>query len=157
MNTRFRSTVAGCALALAASVVFVSVAASQQPSGEQAIKYRQGVYKAILWNFGPMSQLAQGKIPYDAEKFEQQATRVAQLAPMLLEGYPEGSAEGAKTRAKPEIWTNMHQFRQLMQDMEAKAAALATVATQGDEDRSKAAFRDLAGACRACHDKFRSD
>lgn len=157
MKTRFRSTVAAGALALAASGAFISVASSQQPSAEQAIKYRQGVYKAILWNFGPMAQTSQGKTPYDAKKFEQQATRVAQLAPMLLEGYPDGSGEGAKTRAKPEIWTNMHEFRQLMQEMEAKAAALATVSTQGDEARSKAAFGELAAACKACHDKFRSD
>ena len=157
---RRRAGVAACLVAIAAAIAFTPLARSQNAppsSAEQAIKYRQSVYKVILWNFGPMAAVAQGKAPYDAEEFARHAERVAQMAPMLLEGYPEGSATGATTRAKPEIWSNVPEFRQLMTAMEGKAAALAAVAKGGDEEKAKAAFVELGGACKACHTKFRSD
>jgi cytochrome c556 len=147
------------AIALLAGLT-AALAQEKPPSkAEQAIKYRQSVYKVILWNFGPVAGMAQGKIPYDAAEFARRAERVATMAPMLLEGYPEGTASepGIKTRARPEIWENKAEFEKLMHDMENKTAALATVAREGDFDKSKAAFGDAAGACKACHEKFRTD
>jgi cytochrome c556 len=149
------------ALAIALLVGLTAALAQEKPpsKAEQAIKYRQSVYKVILWNFGPVAAMAQGKIPYDAAEFARRAERVATMAPMLLEGYPEGSANeaGIKTRARPEIWENKAEFEKLMHDMEEKTAALASVAKASDFDKSKAAFGDAAGACKACHEKFRTD
>jgi cytochrome c556 len=34
---------------------------------------------------------------------------------------------------------------------------MAQIAKQGDEAKSKAAFFDVANACKACHDKYRAD
>lgn len=141
-----------------AAVALHAQAETPPPSkAEQAIKYRQSVYKVILWNFGPIAGMAQGKIPYDAADFARRAERVATMAPMLLEGYPDGSATGVKTRARPEIWEHKDEFTQLMKDMEGKAAALATVARDGNFDTSKAAFLELGAACKACHEKYRTD
>lgn len=144
---------------IAISCVVLWAQAQEQPpsKAEQAIKYRQSVYKVILWNFGPIAGMAQGKIPYDAADFARRAERVATMAPMLLEGYPDGSATGVKTRARPEIWEHKDEFTQLMKDMEGKAAALATVARDGNFDTSKAAFLELGAACKACHEKYRTD
>jgi cytochrome c556 len=127
-----------------------------QTKEEQAIKYRQSVYKVILWNFGPMAGMAQGKVPYDATDFAKRAQRVATMAPMLLEGYPPGSGTGAPTRAKSEIWDNFDEFSKLMHAMEDKAAALADVAKEGNLEKSRAAVGELGDACKACHDKYRA-
>ena len=149
------------ALAIALLTGLTAALAQEQPpsKAEQAIKYRQSVYKVILWNFGPVAAMSQGKMPYDAAQFARHAERVATMAPMLLEGYPEGSATapGIKTRARPEIWQNMPEFTRLMRDMEEKTAALARVAKDGDFDKSKAAFGEAGAACKACHEKFRTD
>jgi len=142
---------------LAGTALHVQAQDAPPSKAEQAIKYRQSVYKVILWNFGPIAGMGQGKIPYDAADFARRAERVATMAPMLLEGYPPDSATGAKTRARPEIWEHMDEFTQLMKDMENQAATLATVSKDGDFERSKAAFFDLANACKACHDKYRTD
>jgi cytochrome c556 len=150
-----RATLVTLLATLAGSVV---QAQNAPPSkAEQAIKYRQSVYKVILWNFGPIAGMVQGKVPYDAAEFALHADRVATMAPMLLEGYPAGSARGATTRARAEIWDNMDEFGELMSDMQDKAATLASVAKGGDLDKSKAAFAQLADACKACHDKYRTD
>lgn len=127
------------------------------PTPEQAIKYRQGVYKVILWNFGPLGAVAQGKAAYDPDEFAKRATRVATMAPMLIEGYPPGSDTGAVTRAKPEIWSNMEEFRELMNAMVGKAADLSAAAQTRDEAQAKAAVGELGKACKACHDKYRKD
>jgi len=148
------------AVVLGAALVYVPETRAQgapAATAEQAIKYRQSVYKVILWNFGPMAAVVQGKAPYEAKEFERRAARVAEMAPMLIEGYPAGSATGATTRAKAEIWQNMDDFKQLMTAMENKATALATAAKSGDQAKSVAAFKDLGGSCKACHDKYRSD
>jgi cytochrome c556 len=126
---------------------------------ERAIKYRQSVYKVISWNVAPMAAVVQHKAPYDATEFARRASRVGLLAPMLMEGYTSASSnpEGVATRAKPELWNNMDDFRTLMDAMVQKAQALATMSQGGDEAASVAAFKDLYGACKACHDKYRSE
>jgi len=152
------SSALAAVLVALAGVVLHAQAQDKPPSkAEQAIKYRQSVYKVILWNFGPVAGMAQGKIPYDPADFARRAERVATMAPMLLEGYPEGSATGTTTRARPEIWEHMDEFTQLMKDMEGKAAALATISRDGDFEKAKAAFLELANACKACHEKYRTD
>lgn len=154
------AVLASGALLAAGAVGLIRDALSQNapsPTPEQAIKYRQSVYKVILWNFGPLGAVAQGKAPYEPEEFAHRAARVAQMAPMLLEGYPAGSDTGAVTRAKPEIWSNMDDFSQLMKNMVGKAAELADIAKEGDEAKSKAAVGQLGAACKACHDKYRTD
>ncbi len=151
------TTLAACALVF--SFVAMALRAQDAPpsKAEQAIKYRQSVYKVILWNFGPIAGMAQGKLPYDAAEFARRAERVATMAPMLLEGYPPESVSGAKTRARPAIWENMEEFTSLMKNMQAEAAELAAVAKAGDFEKSKGAFTELADACKACHEKYRTD
>jgi cytochrome c556 len=159
-TSAMRRTVLGIAIIAATGFAAHSLdgLAQERPptKEEQAIKYRQSVYKVILWNFGPMAGMAQGKIPYDAADFAKRAERVATMAPMLLEGYPPGSGTGAPTRAKPEIWDNFDEFTTLMHDMQSKAAALADVAKEGSLEKSRAAVGELGDACKACHDKYRA-
>jgi len=132
--------------------------AQGQPSkAEQTLKYRKAVYQAIAWNFGPMSQMAQGKIPYDAREFEMRAGRVAALTPMLSESYSAESSGVAGSKAKPEIWTNRADFDAKMKDLVERSATLAMVAKTGDAGKSKQAFLDTAAACKACHDKYKAD
>jgi cytochrome c556 len=141
-------------LALAAS----GVHAQGQPSkGEQLLKYRKAVYQAIAWNFGPMSQMAQGKIPYDAKEFELRAGRVAALTPMLSESYAAESRDVTGSKAKAELWSNRADFDAKMKDLVDRSATLAKVARGGDAAKSKQAFLDTAGTCKACHDKYKAD
>ncbi len=124
---------------------------------EAAIHYRQSVYTMIGWNFAPLAQMVRGKTSWDAAEFARRAERIAFLAPQLLEGFPAGSASGAKTEAKPEIWTHMDDFREKMSTLVRRSAALAEVAKGGDEAMIKEQFRQTADACKSCHDKYRDE
>jgi cytochrome c556 len=151
------------ALRLLVPALFVVLAAGasqaqDQPSkAEQAVKYRKAVYQSIVWNWGPMSAMAQGKIPYDAAQFELRAARVAALAPMVGESFTADTQGVAGSKAKPGIWSNRADFDSKMKDLVDRTAALAKVAQAGDAAKSRDAFLDAAGACKACHDKYKAD
>jgi cytochrome c556 len=150
------------ALRLAVPTLLLALAATgtqaQSPSkGEQTLKYRKAVYQAIVWNFGPMSAMAQGKAPFNAAEFEMRAARVAALTPMLAEGYSAESQNVTGSKAKPELWSNRADFDAKLQDLVDRSATLATVARGRDEAKTKAAFLDTAGTCKACHDKYKAD
>src|SRR5580765_2514844 len=120
---------------LLASIVFASIAAAESspPSkGEQALKYRKSVYQVIVWNFGRMSAVAQGKAPYDAADFARRADRVAALTPLLTEAYPPESQGVANSKLKPEMWSNRADFDAKLQDVIDRSATLASIAKSGD-------------------------
>ena len=143
---------------IAAMLVSGAALSQGQPSkGEQALKYRKAVYQAMAWNVAPMGAMAQEKMPYDASEFAMRADRVAALAPMLSESYSPESRSVTGTKAKPELWTNRADFDSKMQDLVDRSATLAQVAKGGDAAKSKAAFFDMANACKACHDKYKAD
>jgi len=121
---------------------------------EDAIKYRQGVFRVIGWNFGSMAAMAKDKKPYDAEEFARNAEIVAFMSKLPLEGFTPGSESG-DTRAKPDIWLNMDDFKAKLEKMQQEVAALAKVAKNGDLATSKAQLGEAGQACKACHDKYR--
>ena len=133
--------------------VFANAAFAQKP--EDAIKYRQGVYRTIGWNFGPMAAMAKGERPYDAAAFARHAEIVAFMSKLPLEGFVPGSDTG-ETKAKPEIWLDMDDFKAKLEKMQAEAAKLAEVAKAGDLNTSKAQLGETGKACKACHDKYRN-
>ncbi|HEV7609433.1 MAG TPA: cytochrome c [Steroidobacteraceae bacterium] len=154
---------AAVALGLCAASVLAQTPppASAAPAGptpaERAIEYRQAVYKIVAGNFGPLSQVAQGKADFKAESATRQATRLAQIATFVGDAYPDISREG-KTRALPAIWTNRKEFDQIVQDFGAHTRTLAEVVENSSSagDELKGAVAAVGNDCKACHDKFRS-
>jgi cytochrome c556 len=146
-------------IALATLLAVAAAAAHSAPpsKAEQAIDYRHSVYHVISWNVHKMGDAVDGKVPYDKDAFALQAARVAMLAPMLPEGFPQGSYLKGKTEAKPDIWTNRAEFDELMKKLAAKSAALADVAKGGDLAAVKPAFGELTRVCKSCHDKFKAE
>lgn len=130
----------------------VQTAMAQKP--EDAIKYRQGVFRVIGWNFGSMAAMAKGKKPYNAEEFARNAEIVAFMSKLPLEGFTPGSESG-DTRAKPDIWLDMEDFKAKLKKMQQEVDALAKVAKTGNFDASKEQLGEAGQACKACHDKYR--
>ncbi len=146
------------AVLVASCVSAGSVQAQDAPSkGEQALKYRKSLYQVVAWNFGPMAAMAQGKVPYDAKEFSLRAERVAVVTPMLTEAYPPESEGVANSRLKPGMWSERADFDAKLKALVDRSSVLAMTAKSGDFAQSKAAFFDTAGACKSCHDKYRTD
>lgn len=145
---------------IATSCAFaLSLAAQAAPptKAEQALKYRKSLYQVMAWNFGPMSAMVQGKVPYDAKEFALRAERVAAIAPMLGEAFPPESKGVANSELKPGMWANRADFDAKMKDLVDRSAALSVAAQTGDFAKSKAAFFEAGNACKNCHDKYKND
>jgi cytochrome c556 len=122
---------------------------------EQAIKYRRGVFSVIGWNFGSMAAMVKGKKPYDAKVFARNAEVVAFMSQLPLEGFTPGSEKG-DTKAKPEIWLDMDDFKAKLEKMQQEALALSRVAQAGNFDAAKSQLGETGQACKACHKKYRN-
>ena len=142
----------------AAATCAVPAVAQDAKAIKRAIEYRQGVFRVVGWDIGPLGAMAKGKIPFDAAEFAKRAERMAEMAPRALEGFPDGTAsvDGTPTRANDKIWSDRAGFEAAMDDFVKASAAMAQVAGGGDEGAMKGALGDLGKTCKACHDEYRN-
>ena len=144
-------------LASLGMVVALSATSSvfAQAKPEDAIKYRKSVYAIMGWNFGPLAAMAKGDKPYDKDEAIRRAANIAFASRLPLEGFIPGSESG-DTKAKPEIWQNMDDFKAKLEKMQQETAKLAEVAKAGDFNALKAQLGETGKACKACHDNYRN-
>ena len=128
--------------------------AQAAPKPDDAVHYRQGVLMALGWNIGPMGAMVQEKVPFDKERFAFLADRVAQLVPMVIEGF-DVSTKDAKSEARPELWENLPDFQKRMSDLASASQKLAIVAGEGDKAAMKRQFGVTVKMCKGCHDEYR--
>lgn len=157
MRRRTAASVLALTAALAATLGGTAIAQVQSERADKLLKYRKAVYQVMSWNIAPLAAMAQDKQPFDAAVFAERADRLAQLTPMLAESYAPESRNATGTKLKPEMWSNREDFDAKLKTLVERSAALARTAAGGDPAASKAAFFEMAGACKDCHDKYRAD
>ena len=168
LTTASRITLASSAFILFAGIA-LSAAAQQTPlapaaapaggppsPGTQAINVRKAVFTLIGSNFKPIGEVLQGRASYESVDVQTSATRVAFLAGLLNDAFPDNSNIG-DTKAKPEIWTNRADFDKRIKDFQDHAANLVQVAAK--EKSASDAFKTAAAAvgqdCKGCHENYR--
>ncbi|WP_234151880.1 c-type cytochrome [Sphingobium sufflavum] len=72
--------------------------------------------------------------------------------------FPQGSGPqpGVKTAARAEIWGNAPAFRTAQDNFARQATAVERAVAAGDASALRGEIRKLGGACKACHDQFRT-
>lgn len=88
------------------------------------------------------------------------AGQIAGLSRQASGWFPQGTGpEIGKTGARPEIWLpqNKADFAAKLVAFQRAAAAFNATTTRGDVAAMKGRYADLAGTCKACHDKYRMD
>lgn len=139
------------------STLLASGTAAAQAKPEEIIKFRQSVYTVIGWHVRPLGAMVKGQMPFDQAEFLRNANIVADMSKIAPHAFPAGSDTGAKTRAKPEIWSDAAGFKKVMDNFQAEAAKLAEVAkTASSVDQVRGQFGALGKACAACHDNYRT-
>lgn len=135
-----------------------AVQALDLEQAEKAVEIRQAVLKITGWNTGPAAGMVKEKIPYDPERFQVHAERIAFSMTMIPDAFRTDTREfPLETEALDLIWEEHDEFLELAADAEEKSAALAAVSRTGDLEKVTAAFLEMGQACKACHDKFRED
>ena len=141
-------------LALSAATISFS-ASAQFAKPEDAVKYRKAALTVTAAHFGRLGAMAQGKVPFDGKLATENAEIVASMAKLPWHAFGEGT-EMADSKAKPEVWKQSAKFKEAADKLQAESVKLVAAAKTGKEDAFKAAFSATAGACKACHDDFRS-
>ncbi|MEM1230047.1 MAG: cytochrome c [Pseudomonadota bacterium] len=122
------------------------------------VESRQASLHLMGYYIGPLAGMARGKLPIELETVQNNASRIAALAPMLPETFAmDTRAFELETEALPVIWEQMDDFKAKAIDLQDKAQALATLAAGGKEDGIRAAIGAMGQACGSCHDDYRVD
>ncbi|MDP6175359.1 MAG: cytochrome c, partial [Rhodospirillales bacterium] len=82
------------------------------------------------------------------------AKNILAVAGQLGAMFPKGSG-GPATRSKPEIWTNMADFKAKLEGMKMAATALVAATGSGNLGTVKQAFGGVGQTCRGCHKPYR--
>ena len=86
------------------------------------------------------------------------AAQIADLSRKASNWFPAGTGpDVGKTGAKPDIWQNPQDFAGKLHNFQTAAAAFNQSAMSGDVNAIKTKFGELGQACKACHDKYRSE
>jgi cytochrome c556 len=139
---------------LSAAVSLPAIAHIERSEPLQSL--RQSYFAIVGMTFGPMGDMVKGDIEWNGEQFAAWASDLAAVSSVTVErGFAAGSDKG-KTRARPEIWDNKADFEEKLGNFRMQAAKLAEVAATGDRQAIAGQFRQTGGACKACHDNYKS-
>ncbi len=117
---------------------------------------RQEYYKALGGVMKPMGELAKN---FDAEQAKvQTALLVTALSKDVLPLYVPGTSDAdlpGKTRAMAKIWDNLEDVTAKNQALQDAAKVVVAAAEAGDGAAFAAAYAQLGGTCKSCHDAYR--
>jgi cytochrome c556 len=86
------------------------------------------------------------------------AAKIADLSQKASGWFHAGTGpDMGKTGAKPEIWQNTQDVAAKLAAFQKAAAGFNSTAAGSDVNAIKTSFGDLGKACKACHDKYRSE
>jgi len=128
------------------------------PNPAEAIKARQGHYKEIGKAMKGIGDELKKSAP-DVKIIQANAATIDRLAPQVPSWFPAGTGPeaGVKTEARAEIWTKPQEFSAAAAHFATAAKQFNATAQAGDVAAIGAAMKQLGGACKGCHDKFRTE
>jgi len=141
------------AAVLTASLIAAHAATPATPA--EMLKARHDHYKELGDAFKTVRDGSKAASP-DFAALEKAAEVVNQASVNQQQWFPKGTGpEAGKTRALPEIWSKPDEFTAAQKMFSDRAPKLLAAAKAKDVAAVSAAFKDLGGACKNCHDTFR--
>lgn len=147
---KFRSS-----LLLSAALMAAGAANAQFQKPEDAVKYRQNVMSVMGTHFSRIGAMANGRVPFDAKKAQDDADVVKTLSHLPWAAFtPETQKLDSKT--KPEFWTETDKAKAGADKLMVATNALDAAAKTGSLDALKKSFGEAAGTCKSCHDAYKA-
>ena len=140
-------------LALCA-VLFAGAATAGLAQGPDSVAKRAGAMKSMGGAAGAVKAAAgMGDFATASAKAKELAATAHSLPSLFPAG--TGPADGVKTRAKPEVWSDAAGFKKAADKAAADADAVVTAADSKNADAVNAALTTFQGNCGACHNAYR--
>lgn len=131
----------------------LSLYALADTTPEDAHDYREAIMDSMRGHIRAASMTVRGLVD-DRGQLLNHARSMANNAQEFDHLFPAGSNVG-DSEALPVIWEEPEEFAAAIEKIKSATAAFVEAAEGGDSEAIGAAFRDLGGACRNCHDRFR--
>jgi cytochrome c556 len=142
-------------------IVTGSLAAFAHGGATGVVKERMDAMERIGTATKSVGQMLRGKTAFDAGAIEAAANDIkAHAGAKMTDLFPEGSLKDP-SEASPKIWQDWAGFEAKANDLAEKAGKLSTVAAAGSASTSEgkqaisAAFGEVAGTCKSCHETYR--
>jgi cytochrome c556 len=149
MTRLLKTTIAAGAL-----IAFGAGMAYAQATPANLLKYRQGVMRAVAFQWGPLTAFAKGEAQW-GPAMAQKAANLAALAVIAEDIFPAASKDIPNSDAKPEIWAKPDDFKAKLTAFKTETAKLAELAKAGNADAIKAQITATGKTCGGCHDDYR--
>jgi cytochrome c556 len=153
----------GAAAALAAvSALAFSQGAGGPPNPEaqakSAIETRQGLFKLMSNQMGPIGGMLRNQVPFDAELVAKNAARIQTLGEIIPELFvlDTRAFKTVKTGALDGIWNSQADYKAKADALVKAAAAVTVAAKTGDKAATLKAAADIGKSCGGCHDNYRA-
>ena len=142
-----------CSAVFVPAVMAVAVYAA---TPQEAQKARHEHYEKLGDAFKAVRDNSKGDSP-DWTALEKAAQTVAEASVDQQQWFAKGTGpEAGKTRALPEIWTRAEDFTAAQKMLSDRAPKLLAAVKAKDLAGVQAAFKEVGGSCKNCHDNFRS-
>jgi cytochrome c556 len=150
MDHRSLSIAVGIALGITCAS-----SAFSQARPDVLVKQRQGAMALQGKYFYPIRNMAQGKIPYNAQVVARNIVYLDSLARMPWDGFTPATKE-LKSGATPAVFSDTAKFKESADAYMAEMTKLAEMSRKGaDEASIKAQILAVDKSCNTCHDTFR--
>ena len=123
---------------------------------QEAQKIRHEHYEELGEAFKAVRDNSRGDSPNWAA-LEKAAAVINDASVNQQQWFPAGSGpEAGKTRALPEVWSKPEDFTAAQKMFEERAPKLLAAVKAKDAAGVQAAFKEVGGSCKNCHDTFRA-
>jgi cytochrome c556 len=148
------------AFAFAFAAALTAAGAALADPAEDAVAARQGFFKLLGAEIGPLAAMAKGEVPYDATKAAAHGSDLKALTgyglpELFIDGTSQDDLKG-KTWAKPDIWMDKEDFAAKFAALQKAVADNAGKLGAGRAEMG-AALGAIGGACKSCHDAYKAD
>jgi cytochrome c556 len=142
-----------CSAVFVPAVMAVAVYAA---TPQEAQKARHEHYEELGDAFKAVRDNSKGDSP-DWAALEKAAKTVADASVDQQKWFDKGTGpEAGKTRALPEIWVKTDDFTAAQKMFSERAPKLLAAVKARDAAGVQAAFKEVGGSCKNCHDNFRA-
>ncbi|MEQ9564186.1 MAG: cytochrome c [Woeseiaceae bacterium] len=131
-----------------------SVVSIAETTSLDAFDYRKAVMTSLKGHIGASSMHVRGLVSgpeYLVEHAQGLANGVSEIKTLFAEG---SNVQGSDALAV--IWEDPDAFNAAIEKAEKATAAFVKATEDGDKAAITAAFREVGGSCKGCHDKFRA-
>jgi len=139
---------------VALSTLLAGGTALADAKADRLVKQRQAVMILMGKYFGPMGNMAKGKMSYNPEVVKRNTAYLDALSQMAWDGFKPNTKD-SKSRALPAVYSQADKFLAAQEKFQDNVMKLRTLVDSGKDALGQ--IKTVDKDCRSCHKEFRAE